>query len=202
MGVPHGTPHIIHSNGIFHYKPSILGLILTQLPAVVLLPVPHGGWYYERDAPWLADDIWQAGDFHEVFKDDGNFMQLPLLFRYSWSNYIDLFSFWDLFATCHSCAFSLSHLVSTIECFRATIASAASNLGGWCWFLECILDKTCQVLLVFVHPPAGFLQAISNALSSRTSWNCCIFFLDYVLHSSWGGRNMEKLFVDLLMISP
>lgn len=28
------------------------------------------GWYYERDCPWLAADLWKPGDFHDdVFKD-------------------------------------------------------------------------------------------------------------------------------------
>jgi len=27
------------------------------------------GWYYEKDAPWLAEDLWQKGDFHDVFQD-------------------------------------------------------------------------------------------------------------------------------------
>ncbi|CAK9020713.1 6-bisphosphatase [Durusdinium trenchii] len=26
------------------------------------------GWYYERDAPWLAEDLWQQGDFHRLPK--------------------------------------------------------------------------------------------------------------------------------------
>lgn len=27
------------------------------------------GWYYEKDAPWLAEDLWQKGDFHDVFQE-------------------------------------------------------------------------------------------------------------------------------------
>ncbi|CAK9009324.1 unnamed protein product [Durusdinium trenchii] len=33
------------------------------------------GWYYERDAPWLAEDLWQQGDFHDCAFD--YFKRLP-----------------------------------------------------------------------------------------------------------------------------
>ncbi|CAE7627073.1 jmjd6-a [Symbiodinium sp. CCMP2592] len=34
------------------------------------------GWYYERDAPWLSDDLWRHGDFHDVAFQD-HFRKLP-----------------------------------------------------------------------------------------------------------------------------
>ena len=35
------------------------------------------GWYYERDAPWLSEDLWKPGDFHDLAFEDGNVRSSP-----------------------------------------------------------------------------------------------------------------------------